>query len=437
MDLGDSSFSGEEPFEDPIGLGGDEIHVPADDVDGGIPEGLMADEGILRGWIPPDDRLWLHPSEIGRDSRSQVADLARRRARRSDRRNLLAAGVVGTAALTAAIAAVALAATSSNPVAVDSPASLPHLTIAASASTVSDIPNASKGCTVSWMSATTCKAVKRVQPSMLRIVGDGPDKAFGTGVVMAVAGKTVAITAASLVGSSASVEAIGPSGKPQALKVLGVDDQSGIAVLKIPWAMPAVSIAQETVSPGQLSMLVCLGQGSDVVVPAMGEVNQADVTTQLMDAIDVDITPVATPGGVLLDSSGDVLGVLGATQSSKTDEMGEFVPSWLAVGVATKLTESHRVVHGWLDVDGTTAYGPVKGAFVVTVPTAGPAASAGLKPGDVVVGISTPAGTDPIESMADLRGRLYLEPPGARIELDVVRGGQELVLSPVLTAAHP
>ena len=40
-----------------------------DDVDGGMPEGLIGDEDILRGWIPPDDRLWLHPSEIGRESR--------------------------------------------------------------------------------------------------------------------------------------------------------------------------------------------------------------------------------------------------------------------------------------------------------------------------------------------------------------------------------
>jgi hypothetical protein len=37
--------------------------------------------------------------------------------------------------------------------------------------------------------------------------------------------------------------------------------------------------------------------------------------------------------------------------------------------------------------------------------------------------------------MADLRGRLYLEPPGARIELEVMRGAQELTLSSVLAAS--
>src|SRR5579863_10551493 len=117
MDRGSSSFPGEEPFEDPEGCGGVEIPIPGEDVEGGIPEGLIGDEGILRGWIPPDDRLWLHPSEIGRESRRNAVDHAPRRARWSDRRGLLGAGVVGTAALTAAVAAVALAATSSSPVA--------------------------------------------------------------------------------------------------------------------------------------------------------------------------------------------------------------------------------------------------------------------------------------------------------------------------------
>jgi S1-C subfamily serine protease len=288
------------------------------------------------------------------------------------------------------------------------------------------------------MSATTCKAVKRVQPSMVRlVVGSGPDKTVGTGVVVFVAGETVAITAASLVGTSSSVEAFSPSGKARMLRVLGVDSESGIAVVKVPWAMPVVSIAQQSVSPGELLVLACLGRSSDVLVPAMGQVNEADVTSQLMDSINVDITPVATPGGVLLDSAGDVLGVLGATNSSKTDDMGEFVPSWLAVGVATKLTEAHQVVHGWLDVEGTTADGTVKGAYVVTVPASGPAAAAGLEPGDVVVAISGSNWTSPIASMADLRGRLYLEPPGARIELTVVRGDQSFVVSPVLAAARP
>ncbi len=37
--------------------------------------------------------------------------------------------------------------------------------------------------------------------------------------------------------------------------------------------------------------------------------------------------------------------------------------------------------------------------------------------------------------MEDLRGRLYLEPPGTSVGLEVMRGDQELFVSPVLAAA--
>jgi serine protease Do len=145
---------------------------------------------------------------------------------------------------------------------------------------------------------------------------------------------------------------------------------------------------------------------------------------------------VASPGGVLLDSEGAVIGILSLTGRADTDVTGEFVPSWLAVGVAKRLLAEHRVVHGWLDVTGASGQnGAFLGAVLKVVPAHGPGAIAGLKPGDLVVGITTAGGTEPIRSMEDLRARLYLEPPGAKVGLEVMRGDQELLLSPVLAAA--
>jgi len=157
----------------------------------------------------------------------------------------------------------------------------------------------------------------------------------------------------------------------------------------------------------------------------------------LMDVIDVDVTERATPGGVLLDSHGDVLGLLAATSSDSDDLVGEFVPAWFAVGVAQKIAQERRLVHGWLDVVGTNPDNGQEGALVVSESPHGAAAAAGIKPGDVVVGMITPGGMDPILSMSDLEGRLYLEPPGAKVELQVLRGGQDLTLAPVLAASVP
>jgi len=442
MDRSDSSFPFEEPFEDRDQFGGGQGSAEGRDPVEAISEGPIDDlamdaDGLpLRGWIPRDDRLWLHPSEIGRDSRMQHAGETRRRARRPDRRGLLATGIVASAALTAAVAAVALAASSANPVAT-SPPKAKHLTSSITLSTASQAINESSisKCPSGWMSAPICTAVKNIEPSMLRIVvRHGASTADGTAVVVPFESATVAITAASLVGNAQTVETFDPSGQPRTVNVLGVDKSTGIAVVHVPWKMKAASIAQKALSPGEEIVLASLSR-SDALVPVMGEVKtQIPEDSLLMDAIEVDISPVATPGGVIIDSTGDVLGILDATQKSATNLTGQFVPSWLAVGVADQLATTHRIVHGWLDVEGQNdLYG---GAMVVAVPANGPAAAAGLKPGDIVVAISTATGTVQIQSMADLRGRLYLEPPGARIEIEVIRDGQDLFMSSVLSASR-
>jgi serine protease Do len=414
--------------------------IPGDDFEAELGD-LVSDEGAIRGWIPPDDRLWVHPSEMGRESRIQDLDGARRRARRSDRRGLFAAGVVGTAALTAAVAAVALAASSSGPLSAKSALFMhpTYLTNSATNSTLSsDVKATTAQVCAASMPPRTCKMVESVQSSMLRIVvQNGQNTTSGTAVVVPIAGETVAITAASLVGSAATVEGFDASGRSHKLEVLGADARSGIAVVKIPWAMPAASIGQGSLFAGQILLLTCVGASSESPTSMIGQVDDpATSTTELMDVIDVDVTPSATPGGVLLDSKGSMVGLLAATNDGAGDVTGEFVPAWFAVGVAEKIV-SGSMVHGWLGVEGTNAADGEAGALVVKAPAQEPAAAAGVRPGDLVVGLLSDGVMDPILSMSDLEARLYIEPPGARIELRVFRGGEELTPSPVLAASLP
>jgi serine protease Do len=438
MDRSGSSFPPEEPFEDPEGLGGDMEPIPGDDFEAEL-EDLVSDEGAIRGWIPPDDRLWVHPSEMGRESRIQDLDGARRRARRSDRRGLFAAGVVGTAALTAAVAAVALAASSSGPLATKSPLFMhpTYLTNSATNSTLSsDVKATTAQICAASMPSRTCNMVERVQSSMLRIVvQNGQNRTSGTAVVIPVAGETVAITAASLVGSAANVEGFDTSGRSHKLKVLGADARTGIAVVKVPWAMPAASIGQDSLSVGEYLLLTCVGGSPESPMSMFGQVDDpATSARDLMDVIDVDVTPSATPGGVLLDSEGNMVGLLAATNGGSGDVTGEFVPAWFAIGVARKIVSGSEV-HGWLGVEGTNPTDGAQGALVVKAPAQEPAAAAGLKPGDLVVGLLSDGVMDPILSMSDLEARLYIEPPGAKIELQVLRGGEELTPSPVLAGS--
>lgn len=441
MDRGDTTPPNEEPFEDPEDHWSRQGPISDDDLSGDFPASLtdeeisLVEDGGIRGWIPPDDRLWLHPSEIGRNSRRIELEEERRRARRSEKRGLIAAGVVTSAALTAAIAAVVLATTSQNPVASNRPTlEATHLTSSTSGAS-GQVASVNKTCPTAWMAQPACAALKRTEPSMIElVVQHGDTTVEGTAVVVPSAtAATIAVTSASLVEGASVVEALNPSGRKHRLNVVGVDESTGIGVLRVPWSMPAAPIAEESVTPETYAVLACLGKAG-AMQAAMGEIKGADSSTApLMDSIEAAITPVATPGGLLLDSSGSVLGVLGATQKVSNDLMGEFVPGWLADGVANRIVAEHRVVHGWLDVEGTSD--PEGGAVVVSVPSSGPAAKAGLEAGDVVFAISTSSGSVGIDSMADLRARLYLEPPGAHVELDVLRDGQTLTMMPVLSAS--
>src|SRR4051794_7949561 len=72
--------------------------------------------------------------------------------------------------------------------------------------------------------------------------------------------------------------------------------------------------------------------------------------------------------------------------------------------------------------EGHPAYGPVDGVLVTRVERGGPAAAAGLRPGDIILGVNG----DPVASAADLRERLGH--PGSRVTLNLLRGEVQLLI---------
>lgn len=98
------------------------------------------------------------------------------------------------------------------------------------------------------------------------------------------------------------------------------------------------------------------------------------------------------------------------------------------------LISNGKVTRGWLgvtiqDVDENIAKGlqldPAEGVLVGTVVDDGPAASAGVKTGDVIIAIDGKKVTDTIE----LRNGIAETPPGTTVKLRVWRNGQVKLLS--------
>ncbi len=91
-----------------------------------------------------------------------------------------------------------------------------------------------------------------------------------------------------------------------------------------------------------------------------------------------------------------------------------FLPTQLVIGVADDLRSRNQVVPGWLGVKGSDATGD-GGAQVDGTYANSPAAAAHLQAGEVIVAIDTL----PVRTFAELRSRLYVEPPGSTVHLSV------------------
>ena len=370
----------------------------------------------LRGWISPEDRLWRHPSEVAASASSSPHGRPRRAAaggRLGGKWSALAAGALGAAAV--ASAAVVLTGGTSTPVAGR---------IAATDTSLVTNPAGTAGASPAVTAdPEVASVVEAMQASLVTILPQGGSAAGATGVVLP--GGDLVLTAASALGNATAVVVETAAGRRQTGTVEGVDAGSGVAVVRVPAAIPAAAFGDEELSPHELVVATCRCRGSGGSLPwavtmvhQVGTAATLDGGPSLVDAIEAEMPlgPGAT-GGVILDVQGQVLGVLDGERSVGSETFGYFVPAGLAVGVAQELAAKHRVTRGWLGVvcedDGAA------GATVTTVLPGSPAATAGLRPSDVVEAV----GSTRVGSLADLEALLYTTPPGTHLDLTVSRGG--------------
>lgn len=418
MERGDPFTGGDIP-EDPEGAG-DEVGAPQ------------------RGWVSPEDRLWRHPSEVSnlglpRSVPSFLGTGPDRWHRRRAHRASLAAGVVGVAAIATTLAVV-LAFVDTKGTASKSDAIGGSGAVSAAATSLTSMP---------VVGHDVMRMVASVRPSL---VGLEPVDANGpthmTGVVLP--GGALVLTAASAVSGASELDVVTATGKRLRGHVVGSDAHSGVAVISTGGRLPAATFADEDVQPDEIDIVACLC-GSTVTssspqppaAAAVGMVEEVgsgvtlDGGPNLVNTIEAEMPLSPTSwGGVLLDSRGRVLGILDAQMDAGDDTIGVFVPASLAEGVALELAKTHRVDHGWLGVVCTDQAEP--GAEVTSVLPGSPASKAGLKPGDLVVGVNA----HPVASVADLQARLYTVAPGTTVQLAVERGPDSAVV-PVTLADSP
>jgi S1-C subfamily serine protease len=225
-----------------------------------------------------------------------------------------------------------------------------------------------------------------------------------------------------------------PDGRSVAAEVIGDDPDTDVAVLRIQadgiaWAALGDSASLRV---GQLAIAIGnpLGFQSTVtagVVSALGR-SFRSVTGRLIDDViqtDAALNP-GNSGGPLVNSAGQVIGVNTAV----------ILPAQgicLAVGINTvkvvagKLIRDGRVHRGYLGLSGQNvaleaaaarALGmPGGGVHVMQVEAEGAAARAGVRPGDVIIGLDG----HPITGIDDLHRVLTDDRIGREIPLELLR----------------
>jgi S1-C subfamily serine protease len=376
------------------------------------------DDEPTGSWLPPDDRLWRHPSEVashGWPTRSRLDREPR--------------------AWTLAILAAAISSLLTTGLIAASGGFRNRTTVVRSTESVA-LPVAARSAQAG--NNAVVDIAERIRPAIVQIEVDTADaKASGSGVVIRSDGEI--LTNNHVVQDARSITVIMADGKEHPARLIGSDPDTDVAVVKVDGGQFATAPlgSAEGLKVGFLAVAVGsplgLAGGPSVsvgVISALGRQVDSKGGPPLLDMIQTD-APIApgSSGGALLDSSGAVIGITTAIAVSDVgaEGLGFATPIDIARDVGEQLITSGKVVHVWLGVEGedvtsqtASDLGVDNGALVRKIRTGSPAAKSGIAVRDVITSIDG----HPIRSMGALVVALRTRHPGAVASLGLMHDGK-------------
>src|SRR5262245_5785278 len=353
------------------------------------------------------------------------------RRREPDRRRHRPARGSGTAAVLALVAAASVGCTSSGS------GAAPAATVTATATVPAAVPAAAVGGGAS-LQQDYASTIRRVLPSVVEIK---TASGLGSGVVYDTAGHIV--TNAHVVGSATSFQVVlAGSAKPLPARLTGSYPPDDLAVIQVSGAahlVPAHFGDSSKLRVGDivLAMGNPLGLASSVtdgIVSAVGRTvsePQGDGSpgATLPDVIQTSaaINP-GNSGGALVNLANQVVGIptLAATDQQlggAAPGIGFAIPANIVTDIAGQIiktghvTNSHRAALGVRVQTVTGPDGQPAGVSIAAVTPGGPAAKAGLQPGDVITKVNGTATPD-TETLATVLAGLH---PGQQVSLGVTK----------------
>ncbi len=335
--------------------------------------------------LPPADRPWQHPSEAGR----ALADDSDRR------RGLRLSALLVVTAVGLLLVGVGIGRAGRNP-------------------------------------DGTAVASDVIGPTVATIAfDDGAQTQMATGV--AVDGKGHVLVRASLLAGADQLQAACAGDRPAPARVVAVDTVDDVALVRMSGPPCRTVPAAANPQVGSPVMAVRADDDGSRLMWRNGSVRARgqDLTRDDGEVVEVFKTDAAGIGrrgdGVVFTSDGQLVGIVAAAPDDGTVDV---LTGRILLRTATNLARGRKVDHPWIGVTGhdlaagESATGRESGAMVTSVAVQGPADTAGITPGDVVVAVDG----DEITTMAQLARAVHDTPVGRRLELQVDRAGQELTV---------
>lgn len=277
---------------------------------------------------------------------------------------------------------------------------------------------------------------KRVGPAVVVVMNNkveaGHERPNGMGSGVVVDRKGDIVTNYHVVTGADRVTVVLSNGRRYRARVIGVDPSTDLAVIRIhaDHLLPITFANSSRIEPGQL--VVAIGNSLGLTHTVTAGVISARDRTMYRDGweyhliqTDAAINP-GNSGGPLVNDQGDLIGI-NSSKISQTgvEGIGFAIPSDTVRYVVSQLVHYGKVRRPWMGVGLQAGPKGSPGILVVSVASGGPAARAGVRPGDFLTAING----HPVRHMRDIFRVLEETQVGAPTHLKILRGSTRLVVT--------
>ena len=296
----------------------------------------------------------------------------------------------------------------------------------------------------------TTKALRQNHPLMRdpffrrffgdRLPEDEPQSSLGSGVIVSPDGYI--LTNNHVIEAADEIHVVLADGRKAAAKVIGTDPETDLAVIRIEARdLPVMVLGHaEQAKVGDVVLAIGnpFGVGQTVtmgIVSAVGRnnlnINQFENFIQTDAAINF-----GNSGGALVDTNGNLLGINTAiySQTGGSVGIGFAIPVTTAKDVMESIIKTGQVVRGWIGIESqditpelAASFGLARdsGAIIAGVVRGGPADRAGIKPGDILLGVEG----KPVATTAEMLNLIAQLAPGQKAKMTVIRKDREATVN--------